>query len=82
MNDHWADNAPDDLSNPVRNIIWACDQILERLDAGTYRHDDVHVRADLSYIRAEARRAHRNAALRALGGVQGAADTPDGHGHA
>jgi hypothetical protein len=50
---------PKSLAEPLANIEWAIGQMLAAMDEGRYRFEEVHVRADLSYLRGEARRARR-----------------------
>ena len=63
MSEHWSDGPlPEDMSNALDNVSWALDQMLTALDEGRYRFEPVHVRADLTYLRGEVRRAKRQAA--------------------
>jgi hypothetical protein len=55
----WSDDLPADMSDALRNIESALGQMLSAIDDGRYRFNPVHVRADLRYLRAEARRALR-----------------------
>lgn len=52
-------NVPDSLGDALANIEWATTEMLRALDEGRYQFDAVHVRADLNYLRGEARRACR-----------------------
>jgi len=45
------------MSTPLQSLAGGIAELLRALDEGRYRFDEVHVRADLNYLRAEAERA-------------------------
>lgn len=67
----WTEDMPDDLSEPLRNIESATTQMLRAVDEGRYLTAPEHIRADLMYLRGEARRAARYATTAGPGEREG-----------
>ena len=60
MSAHWHDApTPESMADALDHVTWALDQMVSALDEGRYNFSEVHVRADLTYLRAEVLRAQR-----------------------